>query len=244
VKLFLLFCLIAPLCFAQEITIGAAASLKPALDKIAADYHAAKLTFTFGSSGTLQKQIENGAPIDVFLSAALRQMDALEQRGLIVPTSRTNFIANALVLIVPNDSRIVNSFDDLDRPGVHHLALGETNSVPAGQYAAQTLRFLHLLDVLQPKAVYGSDVRQVLTYVERGDVDAGLVYQSDATSSSKVRVVATAPPASHAPILYCAAVVKDSRQAEDAAKFVRYLASPAAEKALVELGFTPVGQTR
>lgn len=238
------FCLLAQLSFGQELTVGAAASLKPALEKITTLDSSVKPTFTFGSSGTLQKQIENGAPIDVFISAALSQMEALDKKGLIASATRTNFLGNKLVLIAPKASSRPANLQDLKAAEIRHIAMGEPKSVPAGQYAAQALQHLDLLEVLQPKAVYGADVRQVLTYVERGDAEAGIVYQSDAQSSDKVRLVTVIPPETHSPIIYAAAIVKDAKHEAAAAAFLRLLTSPEARKIFLELGFTPASERR
>lgn len=238
-RLLVLFCLLAQLGRAQELTVAAAASLEAPLHKIDLVYHAARLTLTYGSSGALQKQIENGAPIDVFISASVLQMDVLEAEGLILAGSRTNFLSNQLVLIVPKDFKGVSSFRDLTNAAVRHIALGEPRSVPVGQYAAQTLKYFNLTNAVQPKAVYGADVRQVLTYVENGDAEAGIVYQSDAQSSDKVQLVATAPPESHKPIIYCAAIVKRSLVPQLGAGFIQLLGVPAARRIFRELGFTP-----
>ena len=135
----------------------------------------------YGASGTLQQQIEQGAPVDVYLSASPKQMDALEKKGLLLPGTRKNLLRNEIVLIVPKDSSShVSSFQDLARPDVKQIALGEPTTVPAGEYAQEVLTYLGIYGVVKPKAVLAKDVRQVLTYVETGNVDAGIVYSTDA----------------------------------------------------------------
>jgi molybdate transport system substrate-binding protein len=227
-----------------SITVSAAISLRSALDDIGSAYERAhpgfKVTFDYGGSGTLQHQVEQGAPIDLFISASPRQMNTLEAEGLIVTETRRNLIGNALVLIVPTSSRIVQNFQDLTRLEVNVVALGEPNTVPAGMYARQTLDHLGLLAAVEKKAVYAKDVRQVLTYVETGNADAGFVYRTDALSSLKARIIATASVDSHDPIVYSGAVVRNSRKAASARAFLEFVGSHQAFETFERYGFTPV----
>ncbi len=228
-----------------SLTISVAASLKEAIVDVEMSYqqsHAdADFINNYGASGTLARQIEQGAPVDVFLSAGARQMDDLQARGLIAPGTRRNLLSNSLVLIAPLNSRLQN-FQQLDDGFVRVVALGDPASVPAGRYARQALTALELMDKLKSKIVFGNDVRQVLTYVETGNADAGLVYATDARTSGKVRVVAVAPESTHKPITYPVAAVKTSRSGEAAQSFVEYLGSPAAEAIFVRHGFTMAKQ--
>jgi molybdate transport system substrate-binding protein len=223
------------------LTISAAASLKDALAETETAYRQSHANVDFsnnlGSSGTLAAQIDQGAPADVFLSAAAKPMDELEANGLIVVGTRRNLLRNSLVLIAPLDSKL-RDFQGLADSSIRLIALGDPASVPAGQYGRQTLIALHLLDKLNSKFVFAKDVRQVLTYVETGNADAGLVYATDAQASGKVRVVATAPESSHDPIVYPAAVVKGTHNDEAARRFVEYLGNPAANAIFVKHGFT------
>jgi len=223
------------------LTISAAASLKDGLAEAETTYRQshASVSFSnnFGSSGALAMQIDQGAPADVFLSAAAKPMDDLQAKGLLVAGTRRNLLRNTLVLIAPLDSKL-RDFQGLAGSSVRVIALGDPASVPAGQYGKQTIVALHLWDQLNPKFVLAKDVRQVLTYVETGNADAGLVYATDAQASSKVRVVATAPESSHDAIVYPAAVVKGSHSKDAAQKFVDYLGSPAARAIFVKHGFT------
>ena len=197
-----------------KLTISAAASLKDALAEEETTYKQshpnADFENNFGSSGTLATQIDQGAPVDIFVSASAKPMDELSAKGLIDAATRRNLLKNSLVLIVPLDSQL-KDFQGLASSPIRVIALGDPESVPAGQYGQQTLTALHLFDALKGKLVFGKDVRQVLTYVETGNADAGLVYATDARASGKVRVVATAPESTHDPIVYPAAVVKGSR---------------------------------
>jgi len=223
------------------LSVSAAASLKDALADVEMAYAKSQthLEFrnNFGSSGTLAMQIDQGAPADVFLSASAKPMDDLEAKGLIAAGTRGNLLRNALVLIAPLDSRL-HDFQGLAGSAVRTIALGDPASVPAGQYGRQTLASLHLLDKVNAKLVLGKDVRQVLTYVETGNADAGFVYATDAQNSGKVRVVATAPESTHDPIVYPVAVVKGSPNEQAARRFVGYLSSPAAKAIFVSHGFT------
>ena len=225
-----------------NLTVSAAASLKDALAEAEAEYRQGhpdiEFSNNFASSGTLAGQILEGAPVDVFLSAAVKPMDDLEQKGEIVTGTRRNLLRNSLVLIAPLESKL-QDFPGLAGKSVRMIALGDPGSVPAGQYGQQTLAALHLLDKVKEKLVLGRDVRQVLTYVETGNADAGLVYATDALTSRKIRVVAPAPERAHDPIVYPAAVVKGSGNEAAARKFIDFLAGPAAQAVFEKHGFTP-----
>ena len=222
------------------LTLSVAASLTETIGEIETQYRQdhAEIDFrnNFGGSGTLARQVEQGAPVDVFLSAAAGPMDELQAKGLIEAGTRHDLLRNTLVLIAPLDSKL-RDFQGITGREIRLIAVGDPASVPAGQYGRQTLLALHLLDKISTKIVFAKDVRQVLTYVETGNADAGLVYASDAQSSSKVRVVATAPESSHDAIVYPAAVVKGSYNKESALNFVEYLSSPAAKAIFVNHGF-------
>lgn len=225
----------------EQITVSAAISLKDALDQIGREFQAqhpnAEIAFNYGGSGTLQHQIEQGAPVDVFVSAAAKQMDALESEGLIATGTRRNAAANALALIVPAGSKSVYAFSDLARPAVRTIALGEPATVPAGAYARQALDHLGLLRKITGKIVYAKDVRQVLTFVETGNADAGFVYATDARISSKVRVVADAPADSHDAIVYPAAMLRGSKHADLDREFLDFLGGPQGREAFARFGF-------
>jgi molybdate transport system substrate-binding protein len=223
------------------LTLSVAASVKDAIIEAETAYrrdHAAiEFRNNFGSSGTLAREIEEGAPVDAFISAASRPMDDLEAKGLIASGTRRNLLRNSLVLIAPLDSPL-RDFQGLTDPSVRLIALGDPASVPAGQYGRQTLAAMHLLDRLNKKVVMGGDVRQVLTYVETGNADAGIVYATDAQTSSHVRIVAVAPDWSHDAIIYPAAVVKASQNGGVARDFIDYLGTPEAQAIFVKHGFT------
>lgn len=223
------------------LTLSVAASVKDAISEAETAYqrdHAAiEFRNNFGASGTLAREIEEGAPVDAFISAASKPMDDLEAKGMIAPATRRNLLRNSLVLIAPRDSRL-RDFQGLTDPSVRLIALGDPASVPAGQYGRQTLAALHLFDRLNKKLVLGEDVRQVLTYVETGNADAGIVYATDAQTSGRVRIVAVAPDSSHDAIVYPAAVVKASQNEAAARVFIDYLGTPEAQATFVKHGFT------
>ncbi len=226
-----------------EMNVSAAASLKDALLEIQKLYAVkdpkVKINFNFGSSGKLQTQIEQGAPADLFISAAVKQMDALDKENLIVKKTRKDLLVNQLTLIVPKDSALnIKDFKDLTREEVKKIGTGAPESVPAGQYAQDVFKYMNITDALKEKLVFGTDVRAVLTYVETGNVDAGIVYKTDALISDKIKIVATAPAGSHEPIVYPAALLTHAAQSKVAAKFYAYLTSAAGKKVFEKYGFS------
>ncbi len=226
-----------------ELNVSAAVSMKDALTEIQQNYQKVKpnvkINFNFGASGTLQKQIEQGAPVDIFVSAAAKQMDELAGKNLINMQSRQNIVENQLVMVVPKGSPpALQKFEDVNNDTVKKFAMGEPEVVPAGQYAQQVLRKLNLWENVKGKAVLAKDVRTVLTYVETGNVDAGFVYRSDAVISDKVEVVAAAPANSHQPIVYPGAVLAGAQQASAAQEFMAYLQSPEAKAIFEKYGFS------
>lgn len=229
---------------AQErasITVSAAISLKDALDEIGHIYEqrhsGTKIVFNYGGSGTLQHQIEQGAPVDIFISAAKKQMDALESERFLVAGTRRALVTNKLVLIEPALTNKLKGFQDLARPEVKIIALGEPRTVPAGMYAKQTLEHLGLLAIVDKKTVYAKDVRAVLTYIETGNADAGIVYQTDARGSTKVRVVASAAEGTHDPIVYPVAVLRSSKDQGAARAFLQFLEGSDARAVFEKYGF-------
>jgi molybdate transport system substrate-binding protein len=229
---------------AREITVSAAVSLKEALAQIAASYehdHPDRITLNFGASGALLAQIRQGAPVDLYISASEQEMDQADRAGVIDPATRTVICRNQLVLIVPSDANVqIKGFSDLTRRAIKHLAIGQPSSVPAGMYAQQALKHLKIWDALQPRLVYGASVRQVLAYVEQGEVDAGIVYTTDARiSGQKVRIIATAEADSHDPIRYVAALVKGKNSRDVSEMFLRYLSTKGSLQVFAKFGFSP-----
>ncbi len=227
------------------LTVSVAASLTDAIAEIEQSYmegHAGvEIRNNSGSSGILAQEIEQGAPVDVFLSAAEKPMDDVQAKGLIVADTRRNLLRNTLVLIAPRDSSL-RDFQGLADPSMRMMALGDPATVPAGQYGRQTLMALHLYEQVEDRLVLAKDVRQVLAYVEMGNVDAGIVYGTDAQKSDKVRVVATAPESSHDPIVYPVAVIRAGRNETAAREFAEYLSGPQAKAIFATHGFTMAAQ--
>ena len=226
-----------------ELNISAAVSLKDALEEIQRNYEAknskVKLIYNLGASGALQKQIEQGAPADIFMSAAPKQMSDLEAEGLVNKSTRKNLVENKLVIIVPIESSLaITKYEDLTKEEVQKVSIGETASVPAGQYAQEVLKKLGIWDNIKTKAVLAKDVRTVLTYVETGNVEAGIVYKTDALSSDKVKIVATAPEGSHQPIVYPVALLSGTKQQQVAEDFLTYLSTPECKAIFEKYGFT------
>ena len=229
-----------------SIRISAAMSLKNALSDLKATYEKmvpnVELEINYGSSGLLQKQIEQGAPVDIFLSAGKKQMDELEAKGLLIPGTRTNLLGNKLVLIVAKEKKSsLKSFADLAGKA-QSISIGQPETVPAGKYAKETLTNLRLWEKLEKRIMFAKDVRQVLAYVESGNVDAGLVYQSDTLALKSGAVVAAAPAGSHSAIVYPMAVIKDSKNRSEAEKFMTFLKSANAAKVFEKYRFIPLGQ--
>ena len=228
-----------------DLVVSAASSLRDAVEELKAIYiqqhPQVNIIYNFGASGTLQKQIEEGAPADLFISAGKKQMDTLADKGLIIETSRQNLLENELVLIVQKDSPIT-AFADLAGPKIGKISIGNPESVPAGKYAQETLVALSLWDKIKEKLVLAKDVRQVLNYVETGNVDAGLVYRSDALVSKESKIVAMAPAATHKPILYPMAIIKGTKHQKAAEEFAAFLVSGEATSVFGKHGFISVKQ--
>jgi molybdate transport system substrate-binding protein len=230
--------------YSGEILVSAAASLKESMAELEAIFNSkypnVTLTFNFGASGSLQQQIEQGAPADVFLSAGKKQMTALVDGGLIAPGTNRDILQNEVVLIAPKDNTTVASFDDLVPDKVTHLALGETASVPVGQYSKQILEKLQLFEPLaaSDKIVYAKDVKEVLTWVSGGNADVGMVYLTDAkTVPDAVKVVATAPADAYSPAVYPIGIIKASQNQELAQLFVDLVTSSEGKAIFEKYGF-------
>jgi molybdate transport system substrate-binding protein len=232
----------------NEITISAAISLKNAFEDIGKAFMerhpGTKVVLNFASSGALARQIEAGAPVDIFASAAQKDMDDLDQKDMIIKGTRKDFARNRVVLIIPAKSTLrPTSFNDLKREEFGRIAIGNPKTVPAGRYAEEGLRYFNLWDVIKDRLIFAENVRQVLDYVARGEVDAGIVYSTDALVRAKeVRIVTEAPGQSHRPIVYPIALVKGSKKETLARKFIAVVTSREGEKILKRHGFRVPGQ--
>jgi molybdate transport system substrate-binding protein len=223
-----------------ELTVSAAASLQEALNEITEnftkDHPNVKINYNFGASGALQQQISQGAPVDLFFSAAEDKFDQLVEEGLIEKENGVDLVGNEIVLVVPKEATLgIKSFEDLTK--AERLSIGTPESVPAGKYAKETLEKLNIWTSVEENIVFAKDVRQVLTYVETNNVDAGIVYKTDALISEKVEIVAIAVETSHAPIIYPLGVIKNSPHAKEAQEFYEYLQSPSSMTTLEKYGF-------
>lgn len=226
-----------------ELLISAGAGMTEALIDIGEEYKKVapnvKITYNFAAAGDLQTQIEQGAPADIFISASPKQMNSLEEKKLIITATRKNILKNSIVLIVPKDStKDIKSFEDCASEKVSMIAIGNPESVPVGQYSQETFSYLNIWDTVSLKANLGASVKEVLAWVESGNVDCGVVYSTDAKISDKVKEVCSAPIGSHKDIVYPAAVVKTSKNKDDAKDFMDFLSSDKAVNVFNKYGFS------
>lgn len=227
--------------WAEEILVSAAASLTDVLNEISKDYQSKSkntVRFNYGPSSGLARQIDEGAPADIFFSADLPQMDNLDKKGRLEPGTRKNLLSNQLVLIVPVDSKLaIASPKDLLKADVKRIALAEPTSVSVGVYTSKYLSDEGLWEQVKPKIVPVQDVRATLASVESGNVEAGFVYKTDAAVSKKVKIVYEVPIDKGPKITYPLAIVKDSKRKDAARDFMSYVQSPTAKDAFKKYGF-------
>ncbi len=228
-----------------ELNVSAASSLTDALKAINTlymqEHNNVTIVANFASSGTLQKQIEQGAPVDVFISAAAKQMQALQDGGLIINDTRQDLLNNKVVLVIPKDSTLTfTDFTGLTGADVKQIAIGDPASVPAGTYGKQALDQLGIYDQIQSKLILCADVRQVLSYVEAGNVDAGIVYSTDAAISTSVKIAADAPTEVNAKIVYPVAVIKATLVIDAAKDYISFLMGDEAKAIFEQYGFIVV----
>jgi molybdate transport system substrate-binding protein len=225
---------------ADEIIVSAAASLTDVLKEISNGYQSKSkntVKFNFGPSSGLARQIEEGAPADMFFSADEAQMDDLEKNGRLEPGTRKNLLSNQLVIIVPSDSKLaIASPKDLLKSEVKRMALAEP-PVPVGAYSSKYLEAESLWDKIKPKVVPVQDVRATLASVESGNVEAGFVYKTDAAVSKKVRIVYEVPLDKGPKIIYPVAIVKESKRKDTARDFLNYVQTPASKELFKKYGF-------
>ena len=223
--------------------VGAAISLQPVLDTAVARFVSRggeiEITVSYAGSGAIRRQVEFGAPIDLYLSAAPDHIDSLEAQDLTLPGSRTALASNTLVLIMSIQHAPIAEMTDLRLGGISRIAIGQPDIVPAGRYAYQVLDRTGELSDLQEKLVYTKDVQQVLVYVQAGIVDAGFVYASNVLASSPVRVIQIIPDSLHAPIVYEGIVTRRSENAGAAREFLAYLVSDSVQTLFKAHGFLP-----
>jgi molybdate transport system substrate-binding protein len=230
---------------AGEVLVSAAASLTGAFTTAARDFEGAhpgtRIALNFGASGALAAQIAAGAPVAVFASASPADMDRLEAAGRLVAGTRTLFASNRLLVVVPAGAVAApDSLAGLADPATRRIAVGNPKTSPAGRYAEQALRSAGVLEAVRGRLVLAETVRQILDWVARGEVDAGLLYATDAAARpGEVRVAAAVPAAMHDPILYPAAVVAGAPDPVAAGAFVGFLASADGRAVLARFGFAP-----
>jgi molybdate transport system substrate-binding protein len=226
----------------DEITVSAALSLKAPFEELGKSFESkhpgTKVIFNFGASGVLQRQIEGGAPADIFASASPKEMDSLESGGFLIKGTRSNFAGNSLVLIVPSQSGSqVRSFGDLRKKEVRRIAIGNPASVPAGKYAEEVLKSSGTWETVKDRLVLCENVRQVMDYTARNEVDAGVVFRTDAGNSRDITIISEAPEQSHKPVLYVVAAIKGSKQEALAKEFISILLSDEGRKIMKRYGF-------
>ncbi|WP_164670543.1 molybdate ABC transporter substrate-binding protein [Virgibacillus doumboii] len=226
----------------HKVFISAAASLSGVLseltDAFKSEHPNTTLTMNYGASGKLTQQIQQGAPVDVFLSADQKWMDNLADQDMIMEDTRTDFTTNKLVLVANNNATFsIDSLQDLPTSGLNQIGIGNPESVPAGDYAKQALSGSGIWDEIEGQLVYAKDVRQVLTYVESGNMDIGFVYASDLERSELVKKISAIDESLYDPIVYPAAVMSSSDTVEQAQKFIEFLQTDEAQSIFAEYGF-------
>ncbi|MHA6253457.1 molybdate ABC transporter substrate-binding protein [Oceanobacillus sp. CAU 1775] len=221
------------------IIISAAASLTDVLHDVAESFNKEfpniQINFNFGASGALKQQILRGAPVDLFFSVAKNHFEQVVEAGFIVEEQVTDLLANELVLIVPKGSTLVTSFDEL--PRAKRIAIGNPESVPAGEYSMELFQTLEIEGKIKESLIYTEDVRTVLTYVETKNVDAGIVYRTDAIMSEEVDIVEVAPTHAHERVVYSVGIVEGSDNMDITKIFYEFLQSEVALNIFKEYGF-------
>ena len=225
-----------------ELSVFAAISLTDALAEIGTAFTAesgVKVFYNFAASTTLQRQLEKGAPADVFISASPRQVVALDAGGLVEAESRQNLLTNRLVLVSDENTEIsVETLADLATSEISRIAIGHPSIVPAGAYAKEALTHFGLWETVHPKLIFGADVRATLAYVASGNVDVAIVYKTDTVVSHYIKVLYQVPPEAYTRIIYPAVIMKNSSQKQLARRFITYLHSAGKSEIFEKHGFT------
>lgn len=228
---------------AVTLMVSSAQSLHDAVTELVEIYKtidpSLSVVVNFGGSGSLQRQIEQGAPVDLFISASVENMESLNRQGLLFEDSYKALLVNRMVLVASKDSQGIKGFDSLVTEDVQKVALGDPKSVPAGKYAKEILTFLGLYEKVEDKAVFAKDVKEVVTWVTTQNADAGMVYMTDALSAKELKIVAEAPEGSCTPIVYPVGIIKNSRYLKETRQFQEFLLSEAGMRVFSEYGFMP-----
>src|SRR5262245_7098791 len=228
----------------SEVLVSAAASLHDMMEEAGATFHRVNpnvtVTFNFGASGQLLKQIELGAPTDLFISASRKEIDQLLNSNLAAQDRVWTLAGNELVIVTDPSTETAVRPEDLSDPRFDRIAVGNPKTVPAGRYAEESLRALGLWETVQPRLVFGEDVRQVVEYVARGDAPAGIVYATDARQfEGRVRTAAVFPPASHSPIFYLGVIPSAATHRKAPAMFMEFLSTAEGKSPFASFGFAP-----
>lgn len=230
----------------KEIIVSAAISLTNAFEEMGKTFQEkqknVRVLFNFGGSGDLSRQIIGGAPVDVFASASPKDMDDLDKMNMILKETRTDFAGNRVVLVVPAHATLnLASFNDLKRGEIKRIAIGNPKTVPAGRYSEEVLKYFNLMDGVKDKLIFAGNVRQVLDYVARGEVDAGMVYSTDAAiKADRVKIAVEASEQSHKPVVYPIAVIKGSKKEFLGKEFISFVVSQEGKQIMKKYGFKPL----
>ena len=226
-----------------ELNISAAASLTEAMADLETEFKTTNPNITlvtnFGSSGSLQQQIEQGAPCDVFISAGKSQMKALDEKGLLLESTNKDLVKNELVLVGPKDTTITG-ISDLTTDKAKKIAVGEASSVPAGKYADEVLTKLNIKTAIKDKLVSAKDVKEVLAWATSGNADVGFVYLSDTVNNDSIKIIEEISSDLHSPITYPVGIIKSSTKADSAKAFEDFLFTDKAQEILKKYGYSSI----
>lgn len=223
------------------LTVSSGAGLRNVMEAVQQTYNQitpdVTINYNFAASGVLRQQIEQGANVDIALLASQTDMDALQSKNLLLAGTRRNLLKSEVALIVPKNSTGISNFQDLTSQNIKRIAIGEPRSVPLGQYAEEVFKYFGIRDRIQSKLVYARSALEIMSYVESGNVDAGIVHDTNAKQSDRVRMVAIAPAASHTPVIYPIAILKNSRNPSAARAFIQFLSSDRATTIFQQYGY-------
>lgn len=223
-----------------ELNISVASSLKESIIAIKEEYENSneniELIINYGSSGSLKQQIENGAPCDLFISAGKSQIEELENKNMIIENTNKILLKNNLVIISPKASTLKNIYD-IEKEEVKYIGIGYPESVPAGSYAYETINSLNLENKIKNKLVYAKDVKEVLAWVQLGNIDAGFVYSTDVKNNKQIKIIENIKEEYHSEIIYPMAVIKDSKNIKESKKFQEFLLNEKAKRIFNEYGY-------